>query len=110
MFDDRLKRLRLARNLSQQEAADALGLKVNTYRNYENNEREPSSNTLIKIGAYFGVTLDYLLDFNCSNEKSAQPVINERDALREKLDSLSIENLEEIEKFMDYLIWKEEQG
>lgn len=110
MFDDRLKRLRLARNLSQQEAADALGLKVNTYRNYENNEREPSSNTLIKIGAYFGVTLDYLLDFNCSNEKSAQPVTNERDALREKLDSLSIEDLEEIEKFMDYLIWKEEQG
>lgn len=65
MFEDRLRKLRLARGLSQQETANALGLKVNTYRNYENNEREPSSMVLIRLGKYFGVTLDYLLDYHC---------------------------------------------
>ncbi len=69
MFEDRLKKLRLARGLSQQETADALGLKVNTYRNYENNEREPNSTVLIKLGKYFGVTLDYLLDYHCDKRQ-----------------------------------------
>lgn len=64
MFDERLKNLRIARDYSQQKVADDLGLKVNTYRNYENNEREPSSMTLLKIARYFGVTLDYLLDYH----------------------------------------------
>lgn len=70
MFEDRLKMLRLARGLSQQETADALGMKVNTYRNYENNEREPNSTSLIKLGNYFGVTLDYLLDYHCENPQN----------------------------------------
>lgn len=64
MFDERLKNLRIARDLSQQKVADDLGLKVNTYRNYENNEREPTSMTLLKIARYYGVTLDYLLDYH----------------------------------------------
>lgn len=64
MFDERLKNLRIARDYSQQKVAEDLGLKVNTYRNYENDEREPSSMTLLKIARYFGVTLDYLLDYN----------------------------------------------
>ena len=42
--------------------------------------------------------------------KKVPPIIDERDLLREKLESLSIKDLEEIDKFMDYLIWKEEQG
>lgn len=67
MFEDRLKRLRLARGLSQQKTAEALGLKVNTYRNYENNERDPDSTVLKRIGRYFGVTLDYLLDHHCDD-------------------------------------------
>lgn len=63
MFDDRLRNLRTARGLSQQQIADDLGLKLNTYRNYENDEREPTSMTLLNIARYFGVTLDYLLDY-----------------------------------------------
>lgn len=59
MFEDRLKKLRVARGLSQSQLAEELGLLQKTYCNYERNEREPSSNTLIKIAVYFGVTLDY---------------------------------------------------
>lgn len=67
MFEDRLKRLREARGLSQKEAAEALGIPPTTYSGYENNKREPNSTILIKLGRYFGVTLDYLLDYHCEN-------------------------------------------
>lgn len=110
VFQDRLKKLRLARGLSQAQLAEDLGLPQKTYCNYERNEREPSSNTLIKIAAYFGVSLDYLLDYHCDNNEKVPPIIDERDLLRKKLEGLSIKDLEEIDKFMDYLIWKEEQG
>ena len=106
MFDDRLKRLRLARGLSQQEVAEALGLKVNTYRNYENNDREPSSTVLIKLGAYFGVTLDYLLDYHCDNKESSPPVFDEREAYRKLLSGLTDEELIELKRFTSYLKWK----
>ena len=110
MFEDRLKRLREARHLSQREVAEDLGIPQTTYSGYENNKREPDSTILINIGAYFGVSLDYLLDYHCDNNEKVPPIIDERDLLREKLESLSIKDLEEIDKFMDYLIWKEEQG
>lgn len=67
MFEDRLKRLREARGLSQKEVAEALGIPPTTYSGYENNKREPNSTILIKLGRYFGVTLDYLLDYHCEN-------------------------------------------
>ena len=56
MFDNRLKKLRMAKNLTQEEVAKALGLPKTTYCNYERDEREPSAMTLLKISAYFGVS------------------------------------------------------
>jgi len=109
MFDDRLKKLRLARGLSQAQVAEDLGMPQKTYCNYERNEREPNSTVLIKLGAYFGVTLDYLLDYHSDNEKSPPPVKDEREALKETLMQLDDNSLIELEKFLDYLIWKEEQ-
>ncbi len=68
MFDDRLKKLRIARNLTQKDAADALKLKTNTYRNYENDEREPTAMTLLSIARFFGVTVDYLLNYKVTEQ------------------------------------------
>ena len=39
MFDNRLKKLRMAKNLTQEEVAKALGLPKTTYCNYERDER-----------------------------------------------------------------------
>ncbi len=109
MFDDRLKKLRQARGLSQAQVAEDLGIPQKTYCNYERNEREPNSTVLIKLGTYFGVTLDYLLGYHCENTKSPPPIIDEREALKEMLMTLDDESLDDLEKFIDYLIWKEEQ-
>ena len=40
MFEDRLKRLREARHLSQREVAEDLGIPQTTYSGYENNNKE----------------------------------------------------------------------
>lgn len=108
MFDNRLKKLRVARGLSQRELADDLGLKVNTYRNYENNEREPSSTILVKLAIYYGVSTDYLLG-HIVKENSSPPEDEERKTLKDILDNMDKSTLKEIKSFLEYLIWKEEQ-
>ena len=60
----RLKELRESEKLTQQELANDLGLNSVTYSNYENENREPPIETLIKIADYYGVSLDYLLKRN----------------------------------------------
>ena len=58
----RLRELRLARKMSQQRLAIE-----HTISRYENGEREPGIDELIRIADYFNVSLDYLL------ERSNQP-------------------------------------
>ena len=57
----KLKELRKAKGLTQQETADLLGLSQVTYSRYENGEREPSNDMLVKMALFFGVTVDQLL-------------------------------------------------
>ena len=61
MFEDRLSKLREEMNLNKKEVAKALNMPYTTYLNYENNEREPNSETLIQISQFFNVSIDYLL-------------------------------------------------
>lgn len=58
---DRLKELRRARALTQQELADVLGLDRTTYAKYEAGANEPNIATIRALAAFFGVTTDYLL-------------------------------------------------
>ena len=57
----RLKELRLARKMSQQRLAMELSMAQNTISRYENGEREPGIDELIRIADYFDVSVDYLL-------------------------------------------------
>lgn len=58
-----LRLIRTQKNLSQQTVADALGINRVTYTNYENGKREPDMETLKKLAQYFGVSIDFLLNF-----------------------------------------------
>lgn len=58
---DRLKLLRNAKGLTQQNIADYLGISRPTYTRYETGEREPDQDTLLKLADFFEVTVDYLL-------------------------------------------------
>lgn len=58
------KRLQLSRkriNITQQEAADRIGVSVDSYRHYEHGINSPSYPALCKICVLFNVSADYLL-------------------------------------------------
>ncbi len=60
-FGKRLRELRMKHKLTQQKTADMLGVTMSSYQKYEQDERFPSYETLIKIADIFDVSLDYLL-------------------------------------------------
>lgn len=60
IFSERLKRLRKSKGLKQQELAEILGIKRNTYSDWENGKTEPSFDNLIKLADFFEVSLDWL--------------------------------------------------
>lgn len=60
-FPQRLKELRTAKNISQEELGKHLNLRDSTISQYESGKRTPDYSTLLKIADFFGVTTDYLL-------------------------------------------------
>lgn len=61
MFGQRLRNARRQKQLTQQQMADVLGLSLNGYQKYEQEERFPSPDTLVKIGDILDVSIDHLL-------------------------------------------------
>lgn len=61
MFEEILKELRNNRGLTQFEVAKGLGVTQPTYQQWETGKRSPTSETLLKLADYFGVTTDSLL-------------------------------------------------
>lgn len=67
-FGHKLKRLRLEKEMTQQELADKLGINRATVSSYETSALYPSVEVLIQICRFFSVSADYLLgicDTNC---------------------------------------------
>ena len=60
-FNERLKKLRAEKDLTQRQLADELHLSVKTISHYESGYSEPSLDILIKICIYFDIDSDYLL-------------------------------------------------
>ena len=65
MLSEKIKKLRLAQNISQVELGKSLGVSKQCISNWENDNILPSIEMLIKIAKYFNVSTDYLLDL-CS--------------------------------------------
>ena len=105
MFENRLKKLRMAKNLTQEEVAKALGLPKTTYCNCERDEREPSAMTLLKISAYFGVSLDYLCG-NEGEENSPPPQSGEEAKIIDALKVLEDSEIKDLDKYVDFLLFK----
>ncbi len=58
---EKLRSLRLSKNLTQKQLADRVGLAVSAVSSYESGNRYPSFETLIKLSRIFHVSTDYLL-------------------------------------------------
>lgn len=64
--------------LTQSELAEQLDIPTNTYGNWERGHAEPSAEMLVKLADFFGVTTDYLL----GREVSENAAIDRRKELR----------------------------
>ncbi|MCC9691412.1 helix-turn-helix transcriptional regulator, partial [Streptococcus agalactiae] len=60
-FPKRLKSLRQESGLKQQEIAPLLGIKQNTYSDWETGKSEPNLENVVKLAKLFKTTTDFLL-------------------------------------------------
>jgi len=61
-FAEKLKQLRGAAHLTQEEVANKVGVAYRTYQNYETGNKYPRNTAVYgKLAALFNVTADYLL-------------------------------------------------
>lgn len=60
---EKLKQLRLQKNLTQEEVAEQLAISLSSYQKYERKKNSvmPSIDALIQLADFYGVTTDYLL-------------------------------------------------
>ena len=63
-FSQNLKRFRIAKNLTQEQAADVLGVSAQTISRWECNITLPDVGTLPQIARLYGVTIDDLYKEN----------------------------------------------
>lgn len=62
IFSERLKSLRLSKNITQRQLANSLGITERNYQRFEATKSVlPSTKNLIFLANYFNVSLDYLV-------------------------------------------------
>lgn len=66
-FGCKLKELRTAQKMTQQQLADRIGVAKSVVSYYESGDRYPSYDVLIRIAHIFHTSTDYLLDFGKEN-------------------------------------------
>lgn len=64
LFGDILRNLLEEKNITQKQMASDLNIAASTLGNYIRNAREPDFATLCRIAEYFGVSIDYLLNYH----------------------------------------------
>lgn len=60
-FNIRLKEIRLAKNLTQKQLAELVGVTERGIQRYESNERKPTFDVIISLLNKLNVSADYLL-------------------------------------------------
>jgi HTH-type transcriptional regulator, competence development regulator len=127
MLTKRLKNLR--GKTTQEEVAACIGISRARYSHYENGRSEPDTETLNKLADYYDVSVDYLLGrTDDPNETLKNKDSNHNSSLDEinklvkeygieqfgffdieKWKDLSQEDIEEIKKHFEYVVFQAKQ-
>jgi transcriptional regulator with XRE-family HTH domain len=91
----RLKELRLAKGLKQEEVARMLGIGRTAYGAYEIEDNIPPLNKLLQLAEFYGVSMDYIL-YN----EATSPKVDEVVQLYQKL---SHQKQEQVLEFIQFL-------
>ncbi|MCQ6536174.1 helix-turn-helix domain-containing protein [Bacillus mycoides] len=106
MFGTRLHTLRKERKLRQEDMAKQLGIARTTYAMYEQGNREPDYNTLIKLATFFEVSIDYLLG---TNEIRQVTDLQDPELYQwfKDIKNATPQKREELKKFWEFIIQRE---
>ncbi|EJP85995.1 helix-turn-helix transcriptional regulator [Bacillus thuringiensis] len=107
MFGTRLHTLRKERKLRQEDMANQLGIARTTYAMYEQGNREPDYNTLIKLATFFEVSIDYLLG---TTEMRQVTDIQDPELYQwfEDIINATPQKREELKKFWEFIMQRED--
>lgn len=105
MLANRLEELRTEIKMTKKEIADFLKIDQSTYGKYELGKREPDFATISKLADFFNVSVDYLL----GRTDIKNPYEPETIAAHHDGDEWTDEELEDIEKFKEFVKMRREQ-
>lgn len=105
---NRIKELRNEKGLLQSDIAKYIGKSERIVGFYEKGERDPNTDTLLKLSELFDVSIDYIL--GKSNVKNSKTInLNDIDiAFASGLKGLNKENQETLKNIMEGLLAKQE--
>jgi len=105
-FKDRLKQLRTAKKLSQNELATAIGVHVTNISRYERGENKPATDVLAKLANELNTTTDYLM--NGSTEEAAISNLTDKELLSlfKQVSNLSAERQKVIKELIEAFVFK----
>lgn len=103
MIGERLRKLRKAKGMTQEQVAAYLNAAKSTVSQYENNVNEPDLQTLVKLADLFGVSVDYLFGRGEPADKKEETA-DWPHLLKEKLTEEEAEYLQE--SLAMYRKWK----
>jgi len=90
-FGEKIRKLRIDKGLTQEEARKEIGIAISSLRNYENDKRLPDISQLKLIKRFYKVSYEYLLEdsHEAPNDKNI------------KLNNMSNKELSFLNKFME---------
>lgn len=97
MIGERLAEIRKDHDDTQAILADRLNVSISSIRSWEQEKSFPPHELLVKICRLYHVSADYLLGLTSIDPAYVQ---------RRRLESFSNLELEELQNFENYLIWK----
>lgn len=60
-INEKLTEIRKSHNLTMKQVAEGIGMKPDSYRNYESGRLQPNLDTICKLADFYNVTTDFLL-------------------------------------------------
>lgn len=107
LFAVAVRELRKANQLTQKEAANALGIGQPTYNSYENGRSEPSLEILVRMSFLFHCSVDDLLQKSNligDTDQQTSKVKEYADEIRELRKNEKVQKNESLQKTLDKLM------
>lgn len=91
------------KGISQKQLSEYIGASSGNVSDWKNGKSAPTIDKLPLIADFLGVSIDYLLGHE---SKEIPPVTTTEGELQDRLNQLSDPELDELETFLDYLLYK----